>query len=132
MNHTSTKAEVVPAKRPRQRVRELKLVTKDVGGPRLSNRERHTPAACVRGREDLSFPQRDGVAMQVGKTSLVEKMRIEDHCVIKLRRPCPPRIPSRDAWCARAAYCVLWVVVVEAIDVRSKHQRLVRREPVIQ
>ena len=39
MGHISTEAEVVPAKRPGQGVRKLHLMTKDVGGPRLSNDE---------------------------------------------------------------------------------------------
>src|SRR2546426_10447606 len=132
MDHTSTEAQVVLAERPRQRVRKLKLVAKDVGGSRLSDGEGHTPAACVRSRENLRFPQRDGIAMQVGKTRFVEEMRVEDRGVIQLNRPRPARVTARDAWCTRAADCVLWVVVVKSIDVRSEHQCLTRCELVVQ
>ena len=69
--------------------------------------------------------------MQVGKTSLVEEMRVENRRVIELSRPCPPSIAARDAWRARAANRVLRVVIVKPIDVRSEHQGLVRGELVI-
>src|SRR5258706_553781 len=61
--------------------------------------------------------------MKVGKTSLVEKMRVKDRRVIELSRPCPPSIPARDAWCARSANRVLRVVIVKPIDVRSEHKQ---------
>src|SRR5262249_33557802 len=47
--HASAEPEVVFASRPRQRVRELRLMAEDVGGARLSDGERHGPAARVSG-----------------------------------------------------------------------------------
>src|SRR6185436_12876467 len=41
MDHTSAKSQVVFAKRPRQGVRKLHLMAKDVGGSRLSDGERY-------------------------------------------------------------------------------------------
>ena len=35
-----------------------------------------------RGSESFSFPQRDRIAMQVGKSCLVEKVRVEDRCAV--------------------------------------------------
>src|ERR1035437_5525928 len=99
MDQTYAEAEVVHAMRPRQRVGQLGLVTIEVGESRLSSGERHRPSACVAGREGLSFPARDRVAIQVGNSRLIEKIRVEDPRVIGLTRPCPPRVPARDAWC---------------------------------
>ena len=78
MDHAAAEAEVVLAVRPRQRVRELRLVTEEVGGSRLSDGERHRPGARVGGGEGLRFPERDRVAIQVGESRLVEKIRAED------------------------------------------------------
>ena len=87
MDYTSAETQVVYPTRPRERVRELKLTTKDVGGSRLADGERHSPASRVGGRKDLSFPERDRIAIQVGKLCLVEKTRVEDPRVIDLSRP---------------------------------------------
>src|SRR5262245_22593012 len=46
-NNASTEAEIVPAQRPGQRVGELRLMTKNVGGSRLSDRERHRTRARI-------------------------------------------------------------------------------------
>src|SRR5437867_4063244 len=47
MDETSAEAQVVPAARPRQRIRELRLVAKDIGYSRLADREGHRSGACV-------------------------------------------------------------------------------------
>src|SRR5262245_37984686 len=106
-------------------------MTKDVGGARLSNGEWHSPAARVSGREVLSFPERDRIAMQIGEMRLVEKIRFDDRRVIYLTRHRPSRVPASDAWRIRAAYGVLRVVVEKPINVHPRHQVLVRRELVV-
>src|SRR5262245_45349808 len=120
------------ATRPRQRVCELRLMTPEIGGPRLSDGERHSPAARVSGREGLSFPERDRIAMQVSESRFVKKVRVNDHRVIDLAGYGPSSVPARDARRVRAADRVLGVVVVKPIYVKSRHQRLPRREFVIQ
>src|SRR5262245_66376450 len=107
-------------------------MTPEVGGPRLSDGERHSPAACVGGREVLSFPERDRIAMQVSESRFVKKVRVNDHRVINLAGHGPSRVPSRDARRVRSADVVLWIVVVKPIYVETAHQRLPRRELVVQ
>src|SRR5215470_9090611 len=110
-------------------------MTPEVGGSRLSDGERHSPTpptACVGGRELLSFPERDRIAMQISESRFVKKVRVNDHRVINLTRHRPSRVPARDARRVRAADGVLWIVVVKPIYVETAHQRLPRRELVVQ
>ena len=75
MNHAAAEAEVVLAERPRQRVRKLHLMTLEIGGTRLSDRERHRAAARVGGRKILRLPERHRIAVQVSKSRFVEQVR---------------------------------------------------------
>src|SRR5436853_5792350 len=70
--------------------------------------------------------------MQVCKSRFVEKVRAQDPRVIDLSRHRLARVPARHTWCVRAAHGVLWVVVVEAINVEAEHQRLARRELLVE
>src|SRR5262245_23368058 len=107
-------------------------MTPEVGGARLSDGELRSPAACVGGREVLSFPERDRVAMQVSESRFVKKVRVNDHRVINLTGHGPSSVPARNARRIRAADGVLGIVVVKPIYVETAHQRLPRRELVVQ
>src|SRR5215510_13359993 len=107
-------------------------MAEDVGGARLSDGERHSPAARVSGREGFSFPERDRIAVQVGESRFVKKVRVNDHRVIYLARHRPSSVPARDARRIRAADRVLGIVVVKPIYVETAHQRLPRRELMVQ
>ena len=78
MGDAAAEAEVVLAARPRQRVRELRLVAEEVGRARLADGERHRAGARVGGREGLRLPERDRIAVQVGEARLVEEVRAQD------------------------------------------------------
>src|SRR5262245_18523119 len=109
-------------------------MTPEVGGPRLSDGELRSrpPTACVGGREVLSFPERDRIAMQVSESRFVKKVRVNDHRVINLAGHGPSSVPARDARRVRAADGVLGIVVVKPIYVETAHQRLPRCELVVQ
>src|SRR5258708_40112466 len=109
----------MPGARPRQRVRELRLAPKKVGHSRLPNGEGYRSGARVSGRERLGLPIRYRVAIQPGKSGLVEEARAELRRVIHLGCPRPPRVEARHAWSARAPYSILRAVVVKPIDVHA-------------
>src|SRR3954451_17563545 len=52
--------------------------------------------------------------------------------MIELRGPRSPCIQAGDAWRAGAAHSVLWIVVIEPVDVESKHQGLAGRELLVE
>ncbi len=128
----SANPQRVLAPRPRHRIRELDLVTEDIGGARLSDREGHSARPRVGSREVLRFPKSDRVAVQIGDPRFIEKSRAHHRGVIDLRRPRASRIPARHTGSVGAADRVLGVVVVEAIDVDPQHQVLTRRQLVVE
>src|SRR6185369_2040643 len=117
MDHTAAKTQVVFTQRPRQRVRELNLMTPQIRRARLSDRERHRSPARVGGGKFLCFPKRNRIAVQVSKARFVQKFWIDDGRVIHLRGPRATRITSRYARRIRSADRVLRIVVRKAIDV---------------
>ena len=69
--------------------------------------------------------------MQIRESGFVQHLRADDGGVVHLKRPGSARVFASDTGRICAAYCVLWIVVVETIDVESKHQVLVLRQSVI-
>src|SRR5215510_7707190 len=70
--------------------------------------------------------------MEISISSLVEEMRVEDHCVICLKRPRTPRVISSNTRRVCAAHRILRIVVIEAINICSEHQVLVLSQLMIQ
>src|SRR4029453_19343612 len=87
MDDAAAEAQVVPAARPRQGVRELKLVAEQIRHPGLPDRERHVAAASVGRRELLRLPERDRIAIQIGESRLVQQVRADHRGVMGLRPP---------------------------------------------
>src|SRR5436305_13197998 len=107
MNDASAETEVLSAMYPRQRVRELELKTVEIRGSRLSDSERRIPTARVCGRGGGRAPKRNGIAIQVGKSGLVEKIWAEDRRHISLHCPGPARISTSYAGRIRTADGIL-------------------------
>src|SRR5262249_24120273 len=70
--------------------------------------------------------------MQVGKSKLIQKFGTDYRCMIGLQRPGTPRVSARYAGCVCAADRILRIIIEEPINVKSKHERLIRCQPVIQ
>src|SRR5262249_13841540 len=70
--------------------------------------------------------------MEISISSLVEEMRVEDHCVICLKRPRTPRVISSNTRRACAAHRILRIVVIEAVNICSQHQILVLSQLMVQ
>src|SRR5215212_404132 len=88
MDDAAAETQVVFAERPREGVRELHLVTPQIGSARLSNRERRgAGSARVSRRKRLRFPERHRIAVQVSESRFIKNVRIDDRSVIDLRGP---------------------------------------------
>ena len=129
--HAGAEPERLFAERPRQRVGELKLAAVEVRLARLADRERHRAGAGVGGRERLRLPERDRIAVEITDARLVEEVRAQHPCVAGVPGHRAARVPARHAGSAGAADRVVRVRVVEVIDVQTEHQRLLRRDLVI-
>ena len=70
--------------------------------------------------------------MQVREAGFVQDFRADDGGMVHLERPGPARVFASDTGRICATYRILWIVVIETIEVETKHQVLLLRQLVIE
>src|SRR5262245_18004234 len=76
MHDASTESQVMHTARPRHRIGKLKLMTEEVGEPRLSDGERHGTLTSVGRGQRRGLPFCNLIAVQVRDARFVDQSRI--------------------------------------------------------